>query len=170
MDILKQLEDILQEAKDNSEHWLKGVPSPMMKMDIAINRIMAEFILLSKEDQKILVKELSNELAWLLLDFSINMATYSLRFSDQKIFTNGLTALGMAFEVLDHREILLVLSLYYNASKKGLSFESTLHQENAYAVLVHDFINRSEEDKTLESMGYSIMMDENKAPYYKRTW
>lgn len=171
MNILKELEITLKEAKDSGEYCEKGVPASMMKMDIALNRIIGDYILLSKEEKKLVCNGISTNIAWLLLCFAINMATYSLRFSEQKYFSSGLTALGMVLGILDQREIILIMPLYYDVHKrKGLSFEEILKQNDEFATFVRNFLSRNEEDKTLECMGYILTTDENNNPIYQRTW
>lgn len=171
MNILKELEITLKEAKQSGEYWEKGVPSSMMKVDIALNRIVGDYILLSKEERKSVCNGISTDIGWMLLCFSINMATYSHRVSEQKYFTNGLTALGMVLGILDQREIILIMPLYYDVHKRnGLSFEKVLIQNNEFASFIKNFLNRNEEDKTLESMGYILTTDENNNPIYQRTW
>lgn len=171
MNILKELEITLKEAKDSGEYWEKGAPSSMMKMDIELNRIIVEYNLLSNEEKKSVCKGISTDIAWLLLCFAINMATYSLRFSEQKYFSNGLTALGMVLGILDQREIILIMPLYYDVHKRErLSFERVLNHNDEFASFVKNFLNRNEEDKTLESMGYILTADENNNPIFQRTW
>lgn len=171
MHLLKEIETILVEAKNSGEYWEKGVPGSMMKMDIALNRIIGDYILLSKEEKKSVCNGVSTDIAWLLLSFAINMATYSLRFSEQKYFFSGLTALGMVLGILDQREIILILPLYYDVHKRnGLSFEKILNPNDEFATFVRNFLSRSEEDKTLECMGYILAIDENNNPIYQRTW
>ena len=171
MNILKELKVTLKKAKGSGEYWEKGVPSSMMKMDIELNRIIGEYILLSKEDKKSVCNGVSTDIAWLLLCFAINMATYSLRFSEQKYFSNGLTALSMVLGILDQREIILIMSLYYDVHKRNmLSFEKILNQSEGFATFVKNFLSRNENDKTLECMGYILTIDENNNPVYQRTW
>jgi hypothetical protein len=171
MNILKELESTLKEARNSGEYWGKGVPSSMMKMDIELNRVIGEYILLSNEEKKSVRKGISTDSAWLLLCFATNMATYSLRLSEQKYFSNGLTALSMILGVIDQREILLIMPLYYDACKqKDLSFEKILKQNDEFATFIRSFLSRNEDDKTLECMGYKLVMDENNNPIYQRTW
>ncbi|ATW25275.1 hypothetical protein [Candidatus Formimonas warabiya] len=171
MNIVKEIEVILEETKISGEYWEKGIPSSIMRMDIELNRVIENYANLSKEDKKLVGNDISTDIAWSLLYFAINMATYSLRFSEQRYFTNGLFALGMILRVLDQREILLVMPLFYDVSKKNkLSFQKILDQNNDFADFVNKFLSRREEDKTLECMGYILTKDENNNPLYKRTW
>ena len=171
MKILKELEITLKDAKDSGEYWGKGVSSSMMRMDIELNRIIGDYILLSKEEKKSVCNGITTDIAWLLLCFAINMANYSLRFSEQKYFSNGLTALGMVLDILDKREIILIMPLYYDVYKRnGLSFEKILNQNDEFATFVSNFLSRNEDDKSLECMGYILTKDENNNPIYQRTW
>lgn len=171
MNILKELEIIMKEAKESGEYCEKGVPSSMMKTDVELNRVIDDYILLSKEERKSVCKSVSIDIAWLLLCFAIKMATYSLRLSEQRYFSNGLTALGIVLGIMDQREILLIIPLYYDASKqKGLSFAKILNQNDEFSAFVRSFLSRNEDDKTLECMGYKLVLDENNNPIYQRTW
>ncbi|MDR2157095.1 MAG: hypothetical protein LBO81_04890 [Clostridiales Family XIII bacterium] len=171
MHIISELKLNLKKAKDNGEYWMKDIPGSMLKMDIELNRITAAYVSLSKEDKLSVCNGISIDIAWLLLCFAINMATYSLRSSNQQYFSNGLTALSMVLGVLDQREILLIMPLYYDVHKRrGLSFESVLNCNDAFSKLVRSFLNRDENDKILECMGYTLIIDENNNPTYQRNW
>lgn len=171
MNILKGLEITLNEAKDSGEYLEKGAPQSMMKMDIEINRIIEDYVLLSKEERKSVCKDISTDIAWMLLYFAVKMATYSLRFSEQKYFSNGLTAISLVFGMLDQRDILLVMPLYYDVHKRnGLSFKNMLTQNDELTTFVSNFLRRNEEDKTLECMGYILTKDDKNNPIYQRTW
>ncbi len=171
MNIIKEIEITLDEAKNSGEYWEKNIPSSMMRMDIELNKIIENYVTLSKEEKKIVYNDISTDIAWSLLCFAMNMATYSLRFSEQRYFTNGLLALGMILSILDQREILLIMPLYYDVSKRNkLSFEKIIAQNDDFTDFVKKFLNRKEEDKTLECMGYILTKDENNNLIYKRTW
>lgn len=171
MNIIKEIEMTLEEAKKSGEYWEKSIPSSMMKMDAELNRIIENYAALSKEKRTQICKDISTDIAWSLLCFATNMATYSLRFSEQRYFTNGLLALGMILRILDQREIMLVMPLYNDVSKrKSLTFEKILEQSDEFADFVNKFLSRSEEDKTLKSMGYTLTKDDHNNPIYKRTW
>ena len=140
-------------------------------MDKIVNEVLNYYISISQDEQDRIHKLITVEMAWLLLCFGIRMATYSLRLSNQKYFTNGLFAIGMTLGILDRRELLLILPLYYDAQKKnGLSFDEILKQKNEFASMLEDFFKRNEKDKTLECMGYDLKVDENNNPIYLRIW
>ena len=77
----------------------------------------------------------------------------------------------MIFDILDTREILLIMPLYYDVSKQNkLSFAEILNMNNDFAIFVKNFLRREEENKTLKCRGYILSKDENNNPIYQRTW
>jgi hypothetical protein len=171
MNIVKELEIILEEAKSSGEYFEQSVSISMMRMDRKLNKIIENFVNLSKEQMDVVGNAISNEIAWLLLNFATNMVTYSLRGSEQRYFSNGLMSLRMIFNTLDQREIILVMALFYDASKRNkLSFKMALELNDEFSDFVLGFLNRREEDKTLESMGYTLSRDQNNHLIYKRMW
>ncbi len=161
----------VEDAKRNGDYWETKAPSSMSRMNVELNEIIGEYLISTNEERAKIHSEISNELAWSLLAFAENMATYSLRFEEQEIFNNGLFALGLTFGVLDTREILLIMSLYYDVSQKTkLSLDNVLKQNNSFSVFVSDFLNREEEKKSLKCMGYILTKDENGNLLYQRTW
>lgn len=160
---------IIERSKLNDEYYNGNISSSMSEMDIEINYIIDDFLLNSKESKKSFCNELALESAWLLLNYAMNMAVYSLRSSDQRFFTNGLTALGIVINILDKREILLLMSLYYDVYKKNrLSFKEVLSQKDEFSCFVSSFLKRDEQDKSLESMGFILTKDKDNNPIYIR--
>jgi len=170
MDIIKKMECILEDSK-NSSYIVKDIPVQLLEIDKIINEILDFCKGLSQGEQDLIYKSVTVEMAWLLICFGIRMATYSLRLSNQRYFTNGLFAISMTLGIVDRRDILLILPLYYDVQKKnGLSFNDILKQNNAFISILKDFLNRDEKDKSLECMGYVLGIDENNNPIYQRTW
>ena len=136
-----------------------------------LNRIIDNYSVLSIDDKIIINKNVSPDVAWLLYSFAIMMSTYSLRFSEQQKFTNGLQAMRMIFNVIDQRDILVIMPLYYDVTiRNKLSFKEILVENDDFASFVNKFIGREAEDKTLACMGYLLTTDENNDLIYKRTW
>lgn len=170
MNILKELKIVLRDENSN-EYFKEGVPSTMSRVDVELNRILGEFNLLSKEEIESLRENISTDMAWLLLSFAENMATYSLRLSKQELFSRGLSALSLVLGILDKREIILIMSLYYDVHKRvGLSFERITYPKDKFNMFVEEFLKRDENDKSLNSMGYIYTKDENGNSIYQRTW
>ena len=178
MDIIEMLnvamnleEDEIDRERASGQFVLQKVPEKLSKADLLFNEIFDEYFLLLNADKEGLKKLITIKMAWYLLGFGTKMATYALRLSNQRYFTNGLFAIGMTFALLDTREILIVLALYCDVQKKNeLSFDEMLKQNNDFASLLIAFLKRDEKDKSLECMGYVLKVDENNNETYYRTW
>ena len=178
MNILESLTVAINSEKDEIEiektkgqSVLSKVPNQISKADLLFNDVLDKYMMISKTGKEDVKKFITVETAWYLLGFGIRMATYSLRLSDQRYFTNGLMALSIVVKKLDQREILLILPLYYDVHKKhNLSFHSSLVYNDEFSVMLEDFLYRDEVDKTIECMGYVLSEDENDNPFYERTW
>jgi len=169
MDIIENLKSCSEESI-NEQYGVKTIPVELARIDIKINEMLDYWIGLSKDDKEIISLYISEDIAWLLMCFGIRMATYSLRLSNQRYFTNGLLAIGMTLGILDIRDIWVVLPLYCDAQKKtGLSFDEILDQDIKFASTLRNFIGRDEENKTLKCMGYVIGYEYDN-PTYMRTW
>ena len=171
MSVINDIEKILEDAKNDGDYWEKKVPVKMSKMNVELNEVVDSFSVLRGEDKTAVHDSISNHVAWSLLAFAENMATYSLRLNEQRFFTNGLSALGMVMGILDTREILLIMPLYYDVSIRcNLSFSAVLNQKDEFAAFVKAFLDRDEVNKTLKCMGYIFSEDDNNYPIYRRTW
>jgi hypothetical protein len=169
MDVIKQLEVLLEKSKNS--YAVNAIPVQLTSLDYEINEIIDYSLSISHAEQVCIRESITVDMAWLLLCFGIRMATYALRFSSQRYFSNGLFAISMTVGVLDSREALVVLPLYCDVQKKkNLYFEEMFNLNNEFATLLKDFSNRDAKDKSLECMGYSLEIDENNTPTYQRTW
>ena len=170
MDIIAELKYVL-EASKNNQNTDNSIPAQLSDIDEKINEILDYWTNVNQEERGQILKFITVDIAWFLFCFGIKMATYSLRLSNQRYFTNGLLAIGMTLGILDTRDIWVILPLFCDAQKKtGLSFDEILGQNSDFSSELKDFINRDEKDKTLECMGYILDVDENNNPTYKRTW
>jgi hypothetical protein len=160
--IIFELEMIQKEIIKNQQNNVI-VPVLMSKTDKEINEVM-DILLSSKNTCNF---KISIDVAWLLMGFGFNMATYSLWTAEQRYFNNGLTAIGIASQFIDLRDCLRLLSLYWDVFvKKGLSFKSVISQNSTFSVIVKKFLERKELDKSLECMGF-ILTGENDSVQYQ---
>lgn len=167
MDIIKNLETV-SIAVDHIGYWNMEIPS---QADDEISKNIEYFRKIAKSEKDKIKNNVSEDIAWLLLSFSERMATLSLRTCDQNIFCNGMFALDIAYGKLDSREILIIMSLYFDVSVKNrLSFDEILKQKEPISETIQLFLNREEEDKKISAMGYIIENDKMNQPAYKRTW
>lgn len=96
------------------------------------------------------------------------MAIYSLRSAEEMYFINGLVALSMTYQILDGRELLRVLTLFYDVSNKHkFTFDKMLKHNGNFTEFLINFLKRPEEAKTIECMGFIITKDKNNNIIYK---
>lgn len=162
--IINELQ-VIQKKKNTQNSF--EIPIIMDETDIEINNILDSY-LLSENNEKTNFK-VSNDIAWLLMGFGFYMATYSLRSSEQRYFSNGLTAIGIASKAIDLRECLKLLPLYWDVfRKKGLSFQPVLSQNNDFSKELQKFLERDELNKTLECMGFELAGKEENIQYRQK--
>ena len=170
MNIFNELNFVLKKSK-NDQYGINSIPIQLAETDKTINEILDCYISFQHDEQEQIQTYITVETAWLLLCFGIRMATYSLRQSNQKLFSNGLLALSLAYWVLDERELLVVFSLYCDAQKKNaLFFDGAFKRNGKFAMELENFVNRKDVDKSIESMGYILEFDSENIPTYKKTW
>ncbi|MCL1799490.1 MAG: hypothetical protein FWG23_07120 [Eggerthellaceae bacterium] len=170
MDIAKRLRLILRES-ENEQYGPEVISTQMSETDKRINEVMHYCDTMSKEERKEARSSITIDIAQLLLCFGARMATYSLRLSEEKCLTYGLSAIDMAFEVLDIRDIWVVLVLYCDVQKRsGFSLDGIFDRGGEFTHELKNFIHRKDEFKTLECMGYSLEVDENDLLIYRRAW
>lgn len=155
--------------KVNNHYYDKNLPAKMSNADKNLNIIFDSYKLYGAEGRKKTDQFITPEIAWQLLGFSIRMATYSLRLSDERLFANGMVALSIIIDILDKREVLIAITLFFDIKQKHcFSFNSFLKQNDRFSVLLEDFTKRKPEDQSLECMGYTLTADENSNLIYKR--
>jgi len=108
------LPQILEELRIKSSEI--KIPTLMSKIDLYINKVIDNYLLLTHREK--VGTRISEDIAWLLVGFGFNMATYSLRLTEQAYFTHGLVALGMASKVLELSDIIKLVALYWDVAKK----------------------------------------------------
>lgn len=171
MDINTRIVNVCEKIMGNKEYFEKDIPIIMQSEDIEFNEIMEEYIMLSEEARASIQKKISVDNAWILLCFSENMATYSLRLKDQSYYTNGLAALSLIMNILDQREILIILPLYYDVYvKTGMQLTRALGTSEDLKDMVINFFNREDQHKSLKCMGYILEEHGNGDLCYKRKW
>ena len=162
----------INNEKIKSQYIQNYIPESLSKADIIFNEIIDDYLLLAKDEKDNIKNFITEEMANYLLGFGIRMATYSLRLSNKKYFINGLFALSIVVGILyDLRDLLVILPLYCDVQKKNnFSFNEILMQNDEFSLVLKEFIERDEKDKTIKCMGYILETDENNNQTYKRTW
>lgn len=167
MSIVTKLDEIFKRVMELG-YWKLPIPSDI---DNDIINCIESYQTLSKEMKASFRSDVTNDIARLLLYFSERMATLSLRTKEQNIFQTGLFALDAINGRIDIREILVILSLYHDVYiKNKLTFDEIIKQEESISEMVQSFLNRKDEDKSLNAMGYIIETNKANQVTYKRTW
>ncbi len=167
MNINESLEVILNEVKEVG-NWTLPIPS---KYDREIIKCIQFYNSQNLENRQKIRKEINVSVARLLLFFSERMATLSLRTKNQSMFDIGLFGLSITLGKIDIREITLIFSLYFDVFKRcSVSFNKILEQKDEFSEHLSSFLNRKNEDKQIESMGYIVEVNEMKELAYKRNW
>jgi len=163
MDIINRLSSalIIYDQDDPLENK-RIIPAQLSEADKIVNETIDYYRNTQQNERDKIHKLITEKIALFLLHFGIRMATYSLRLSSQRYFTNGLLAISLTLNTLDERDLLIVLPLYCDAqNKNSLSFDEVLKQDNKFSLVLKRFIDRDEEDKSLNCMGWTLGFDDN---------
>lgn len=167
MDINKKLEAILENVQALG-YWTLPIPS---KVDNEIMECIHFYNSSAPKEQLRTKQSITTAVARLLLYFSERMATLSLKTKSQTTFDGGLVSLSLVVGKVDIREITILFSLYFDVSRKnGISFDGVLKQPGEFTENLISFLGRSDKDKQIESMGYTIEVNSMKEPAYRRAW
>jgi hypothetical protein len=118
---------------------------------------------------------LSAENRFTLLAYSERMATLAVRIQDVEYVILGLIALGIDGWKDDCRDNMVLLCLHNDATiRLGMSTDIVFCQAGEYLTIataeaVMLFLERSANDKSLESMGY-VVGEDTDGFRYRRTW
>ena len=163
--MINEIEVIIKNAKKSGEFYQRVIPEEMFIMDAKFTKLIEK---LSEYNNEI-KKHITMDIAWFVLSYSWRMATYVLRSSRQKEFNDGLLGLEFIYDTIDKREIMIVLSLYSDLSKrKNLNFKEIINRKTDFSSFVLKFINRDEGKNSIQCMGVSLVKDERNNLTYKR--
>ena len=167
--ILNTFCNILRKAID-SEYFKQPIPS---EIDDKINEILVMFCAYNQVQMKSIINGIVGDSARVLGLFAERMASLSVRENYILRVKQGLLGLIIYSSTVDPRDVLTVLSLLHDAANKITGNPKDIFKEvtSIYidADFLIDFLNRSDEDKSIDAMGY----EESKCEegfVYKRTW
>jgi hypothetical protein len=130
---------------------------------------------LNEEERKKLGKNVRRKHKFVFLAFAERMASLAIRAKSQEPLMLAMTAMFLQIGIGDVREDILILTLIYTAAHKlGLDPRSVF-MGSARQFGLNDtsgleaFLTRSDEDKSLDSMGYVEGTDEDGFRFV-RTW
>ncbi len=158
--------------KDENNHGYGTLPIPIQR-DAELSDLLNAWLDLDELSRNAALSQITEEHRWTLLSYSERMATWAVRDRDRSHIVLGLLALGLDGWQFDWRENMVMICLHYDAAQRiGLTpasvFEEAaklLPQKPADALI--SFLHRSDEDRSLEAMGYAVGVDDDGFRYLK---
>ena len=142
-------------------------------IDQKLRGLLSQIVTLENADLDSILGKVSGDNARVLGFFAERMASLGVRLNSIEPVKDGLFALLIYSRSEDPRDVLLVLSLLHDAAIKISGTAKEVFNETSSLVggfdFLSDFLNRSDEDKSIEAMGYEE--SKNKEGFlYVRTW
>lgn len=167
--IISTMLSLLKQALDTA-YYKQPIPS---LIDDKINGIIASFVGYDNDQLMLIIKEVSGDNARIFGLFAERMASLAVRENDITRVRQGLLGLLIYSQTVDHRDVLLVLSLLYDATIKTSNDPKDIFEEVGSifgkADFLKNFLSRSEADKSIDAMGYEESKN-GEGFIYKRTW
>lgn len=143
------------------------------ELDDEIGDILVELSTYNQKDIELITDNVSSDDGRVLGLFAERMASLAVRQNSLEPIRRGLFALLIYSRTEDPRDVLLVLSLLHDAIIKVGDIPKTIFNETGAlfggSAFLSDFLDRSEEDKSIDSMGYEESKNEE-GFLYVRTW
>lgn len=145
------------------------------EVDEKVGAVLDLFAKSSGSERNRLARIFSSDQAFGLMTYAERMAILAVRIRSQNALKKGLLALVLEGFTCDMRESIMRLTLLsHSAHKIGVDmerlFEEVASSTNGDAERVlREFVGRSVEDKSIESMGYSEEMTSDGFSY-SRNW
>lgn len=143
------------------------------ELDNEISDILVNLSMYDQKEMELIADSISGDDARVLGLFAERMASLAVRQKSIEPIKCGLFALLIYARTEDPRDVLLVLSLLHDAVEKVGDIPNTIFNEAGAlfrgSPLLSDFLNRSEEDKSIDAMGYKESNNED-GFLYVRTW
>jgi len=153
-----------------SAYYQQAIPS---KVDEGICNMMTSLYTSDKAEQEVISDGITGDDARILGFFAERMASLAVRENSVERVSQGLSALLLYARTEDPRDVLLVLSLLHDAAIKTSRTPKKVFEEASLIFggtgLLADFLNRSDEDKSIDAMGYKESKNEE-GFLYVRTW
>lgn len=150
-----------------------GLPIPQPR-DSEITQLLNAWVGLDKSIRQVAAQQIREPQRFTLLAYSERMASLAVRTRDQEMIFFGLVALGIDGWNGDWRDNAEIICLHYDAAQRICNPEKIFEKAAANlplkaAIALRSFLQRSQEDKSLEAMGYSVGSDAD-GFRYKREW
>lgn len=160
--------------KVEKNHGYGTLPIPSQR-DAEISGLLRAWLALDGSSRNTALAQVAEEYRLTLLGYSERMASLAVRDRNREHVLLGLLALGLDGWRVDWRDNATLMCLHYDAAKRiggppqGVFEEAAALLPANPATALRSFSRRSEEDKSLGSMGYVAGSDSD-GFRYKRTW
>lgn len=160
----------LEKLALESTYYQQPIPC---ELDDGIRDILADLYGHDQKDIELISTSVSNDNGRVLGLFAERMASLAVRQNSIEPVKSGLFALLIYIKTEDPRDVLLVLSLLHDAVIKVGDIPKTIFNEVGTLFggisFLSDFLNRSDEDKSIDAMGYEESKNEE-GFLYVRAW
>lgn len=160
------------DEKNNVGYGPKTIPC---ERDDEIQKLIRVWMEANAETRSELVSKITNQHCGTLLAFGERTASRAVRQHHKQDVIDGLIALNLAQREADEREILIALSLLFRSAvivagdPKSIFDEAKKYFDNNFLTIIDEFLKRSEEDKSIDVMGFIEGADED-GFRFMRTW
>lgn len=167
--ILNSLLSLLKVALD-SAYYQQPIPS---ELDKGISNILVNLSTNETVGLELIVGGVASDEARILGLFAERMASLAVRGNSIEPVKQGLLALLLYARTEDPRDVLLILSLLHDAVIKTSGTPKSVFAEVSSIIgdagFLNDFLNRSDDDKSIDAMGYKESKSKD-GFLYVRTW
>ena len=143
------------------------------ELDDEISDILVDLSAHDQKDIELIADSVSGDTSRVLGLYAERMASLAVRENSIEPVKHGLIALLIYEKAHDSRDVLLVLSLLHDAAVKVGRLPKAIFNEVdglfGESSFLSDFLGRSDEDKSIDSMGYEESKNEE-GFLYVRTW
>lgn len=159
-------------AESNYGYGTMPIPTPR---DMEICCLLRSWLKLEKLTQMVELSSIPEEYRLTLLSYSERMASLAVREHNKEYIFLGLLALGLDGWSNEWRDNAALVCLHYNAAQRiglppnGVFEEVAKLLPPKPAEGLRSYLRRSEEDKSLQAMGY-ILGTDGDGFRYQRTW
>jgi hypothetical protein len=150
----------------------RPIPS---SIDEKVSELIASFEAMDAIGRRAALSIMEQRHGFVLIAFAERMSSLSVRTKRQDLIVSALSALAIAAKLVYFKEAMPVMSLLYRSVQKlGQNPRCILSNlgslaDQQFSEFVNNFLKRSEEDRSIEAMGYEETSDAD-GFRYSRTW
>jgi hypothetical protein len=173
----KKVENILESMRQLNTARLAGWGASRIpnEIDDEITDLVKGYLELDDEDKRTVRLSVERDQKFVFLAFAERMASLAIRLESREPLMLAMIAMFLQIGIGDVREDIIRLSLVHAAAQKLEIDPRSVFMESAQQFGLGDtsgleaFLRRSDEDKSIKSMGYTEGMDQGGFRFV-RTW